>query len=691
MQVETTDGGLRATDAAKTTLSVGTEGWTPDADGPALGAALEALGVEESRIPSTVVSGRTRSLTFPPYSATVRSLGDGDGLAVTSRSGSVEVPDGRHVLRIGGAIRAELRFDGPATLSRVDYKHLVVTFERETPVTLGFHSSVATDAETVTVPRTVSGVATALSVLPTGYRTTTPDRTFPSMRGRGPDVAFGEAVSIPRSVRDRRESSDLELRLPAELSSLVTAAPLASYLGADVTVADGATPALLTPERRHEFPRLPLFQTAAADLLRRVFFCDCLVRSAGPHGRELDEETHLDALGIDAEATYELPLPARVDRFLSAPFEEVSGRLPEWHLSMYVEPRFEHVPTLSHLLRDLPFVFLPDAEELAENEWLDRSLSSFYRGAAGDVAAVDLVGPNLGPGRTHGWLADGVPIDVFKTLPEAYGNRAAFLDAAGEPISIVAVLNDSAMREEYDDAADHYEERATELNIDIEVREHLTVAELARTFEERHDLVHYIGHCETDGLRCADGHFSAESLAESNAQTFFLNACGSYEEGEQLVRKGSVAGGVTFDEVLDGQAATVGTTFARLMTLGYSIERALDAARRRIMTGKDYAVVGDGTHVLTQTDTLVPPDTEIAGEPGDEEFTVTYCVDGPRLPGATHHCHLRDDEGCSLLRTTEEYEVTAAELREFLSYSENPIVHDGDLRWREEIEERLLD
>ncbi|QLG26683.1 hypothetical protein HUG10_03620 [Halorarum halophilum] len=691
MQIETTEDGLHAVDAAKTSLSVTTDGWVPDADGPSLGCGLDVLGFEDARIPETVVSGRTRSLSFPPYHATVRSLDGDDTYVVGSQPDDVPIPDGRYVLTVDGAIRALVRFDGAATVSQVDYERLVVEFPEPTAVTVGFDARVGGDTGTVTVPRTPEGVARALSVLPAGYRTTTPDRTFPAMRGPQPTVAFGDEVSVPRSVRDRLHSTDLELRLPPELRYLFTGAPLASYLGATVSVERGTTPTLVAPGTSHEFPELPLFQREASALLRRVFLCDCLVRSAGPHGEDLDEAEHLDALSIDAETTYESPFAERVERYLDAPFEDVSDRLPDWHLSMYVEPSYSHVGTLPYLLEEVPFVFLPDADELADNEWLDRSLSAFYRGTAGDVASIDLVRPNLGPGRVHGWLADGVPIDVFKTLPEAYENRAAYLDAAGEPISIVAILNDGAMREEYDDAAARYRERAAELNIDIDIREDLTVDELARTFEERHDLLHYIGHCETDGLRCADGYLSARSIEESNVQTFFLNACGSYYEGEELVRKGSVAGGVTFNEVLDSQAATVGTTFARLMTLGYCIERALDAARRRIMTGKDYAVVGDGTHVLTQTDTLVPPNAEIVGEGDDDEFTVTYRVDGPRFPGATHHCHLRRDDGYSLLRTTEEYIVGRQQLREFLSYSENPIVYDGDLRWRDEVAERLLD
>ena len=49
--------------------------------------------------------------------------------------------------------------------------------------------------------------------------------------------------------------------------------------------------------------------------------------------------------------------------------------------------------------------------------------------------------------------------------------------------------------------------------------------------------------------------------------------------------------------VLDGQAKRVGTAFARLLTRGFAIERALRIASRRTIMNKDYAVVGDGTQL----------------------------------------------------------------------------------------------
>jgi hypothetical protein len=55
---------------------------------------------------------------------------------------------------------------------------------------------------------------------------------------------------------------------------------------------------------------------------------------------------------------------------------------------------------------------------------------------------------------------------------------------------------------------------------------------------------------------------------------------------------------VTLRTVLDEQAVTVGTTFAELLAAGFAFERALSLARAEIITNRDYAVVGDGSHRL---------------------------------------------------------------------------------------------
>ncbi len=673
LRTEVTDAGVLARGAGDRSLAVTGADWSAGGDAPAI-----------SRPTDATVTGRATELRVPPVYVRAERLDADTAYELRDGVRSADLRPGAHLVRADGPVLAYIRFDGEARLDYVDGEGATLSFPRETPVTLGFRSQNRSPPGTVTVPRTPEGVARGLTELGAGVRTASPDRSLPGMRGHPPLLEFGEEVSVPDAVPDRPDT-DVELRLPADLRYLFPAAPLAHYLGATVRVADDADPTVTTPGGEWTLESLPEFQWGAATMLRRVFLLDCLVRNAGSDRTTLPETRHLDALGLDAADLYGADAATRLDAYLDAPFERVSDDLPEWHLSMYVEPEYEQVTTLPHLLSNLPHVFLAETQHLDCEERLSRSLDEFYRGfRTQSVPEVDLVKPVLGPGTAHGWLADGVPIDVFKSVPDAYENRPARARSGADPLSVVAVLNDAGMSDEGVDVARIYRERATQLDIDFEVREDLSTTELAEVFREGHDLVHYIGHCEEPGLRCRDGHLSAADLDESNVQTFFLNACGSFYEGIELLKKGSIAGAVTVDRVLDRHAARVGTAFVRLLIHGFSIERALELARRRIMMGKDYAVVGDGTHTLTHSSSYVPA-TLAVERLGDDRFRVTHEVQSPRVTGGWYQPPFDPDERPRLLGSAEETTLTGADLDDLLHRVNLPVIYDGDIHWSDEL------
>ncbi|MFC6724183.1 hypothetical protein ACFQE1_07300 [Halobium palmae] len=676
IEVVSTEEGFRAVDARKNSVEVVAEGWTPE--------------TVDASVPSptdTHLTGTATTLRFPPAFVSVTRLDDDETFELGSETGPLELPSGDYLLRISGNVITYVRVRGAVTVAKPDYDATVLSFPEPTEVTVGFRSRVQSPPGTITVPRTPEGVATALTYLSASNRTSTPDRSFPTMRGHPPLVEFGEEANVPTFFQGEA-SDDLELLLPPRLDYLFPAASLSQYLGTTVTVEEGTTPRLRTPTRERELGNLPCFERKAADLLRRTFLLDCLVRNVGPYGTDLAEMRHLETLSLDPDELYRTTLAERLDAYLDAPFERVDDELPEWHLSMYVDPSYDHVEVLPYLLASLPNVFLARSDPLPGGERLSRSLDDFYRTSGDDTVAVDLVKPRLGPGRVHGWLAEGAPIDVFKSVPAAYPNQRKYGGRGEEQISVVAVLNDSEMVGEHGEAARIYRERATDLDLDIAVRERLSTAELARVFESSHDLVHYIGHCEESGLRCPDGNLSMSSLGESNAQTFFLNACGSFHEGVALVEKGSVAGGVTFNKVLDADAARVGTGFARLLMHGFCLERALDLARRRIMMGKDYTVVGDGTHVLTQSENFIPVTIRLQSRPDGLYDAEVEAFSSTKF-GGYYQPHVASSDRSHLHGNSVQFTLDREELARVLERANAPVVYDGDLHWSESLANRL--
>ncbi|WP_135824410.1 hypothetical protein [Halorussus ruber] len=702
---EETDSGLRVFDRTKTEVSIETDNWE----------ATDA-GYDIDRPLDETVSGYVSELRLPPALVKANSLTSDEEYKHGGDAEAIDLDADEYLLNVSLNIKTYIRFSGAAVVRKTeDYTELHLSFPEPTLVTFGFRSHHEAPVDTMTVPPTPEGIATAVTYSSSSHKTTGADRSYPTLRGHPPKIELGGQTEIPDPVREERFDTGIEMVVPDDFRYAFVAAPLAYYLQAEMTVEDRRAPVLRAPEAGVEYPFTPLpgFQHEVVELLRRVFFLDCLVRNAGPYSWDLAEMPLLDRVEIDAEATYEATPGEQLATYLDAPYERIDGELPEWHLAMHVEPVPDNATSLPYFLDNLGLVYLPESTDLEKDELLNKSIDDFYRAGEtpprspkllpqksavgmarkgpGEVKSVDRRDPILHEGKVNGWLADGVPIDVFKVVPEAYENRFKYLDPEGGDIDVTVILNDEEMVDEHETAAEIYENRARDLPIDVTVLEHCSKDELASVFESSHDFVHYIGHCEEDGLRCRNGNLSVESIDESKVQTFFLNACGSYYEGRDLVEKGSVAGAVTFTKVLNKQAAKVGVAFAQLLINGYDIAHAIQLARRRIMMGKDYAVVGDGTHQLTQADNRIPALGEITEVDKDTEkkYEIEYNSLTIDQIGGCYQLYLPDTDKLKLHGNDTTVAISQSELRSFLDRAKMPFIFDGDLYWSEELGEKI--
>jgi hypothetical protein len=618
--------------------------------------------------------------------------------------GALDLDAGAHLLAVEGDVETFVRFDGPArlrpaapdgerggTAAGPDAAGTELRFDGPRPVTVGFREP-EPELPTVTVPPSPEGVATALTHAPSALESLGPGRSHPERRGHPPLVAFGER-DIPRAVRAATPDPGIEFVLPPDLPTLCVAAPVSFYLGASVTVdRDRERPLLRAPDAGVErtFAAGEAFATDAAGLLRRVFYLDCLVRDR-PAERLAGREA-LDRLGPDADALRDRSPAARLRAYLDAPFGRVAGTFPEWPLATYVDGDARTVRCLPYLLDRLTLIHPAAASEMDGQELLRRALDGFYRGslgdslarAGGDVASADRLAPDLQDAHLHGWLAGGTPVEAFKSTPRAYRNRLAARGERDASLDIAVVCNDREMTAERA-VADIYRDRADELPVDVSLRSSLTRRELADLLRTPHDFVHYIGHCERDGLRCQDGYLDASDVETVRTRTFFLNACGSYRQGRRLIARGSVAGAVTLTTVLDRQAATVGTAFARLLIHGFGFQRALSLARQQILMGSDYAVVGDGTYALVPT--TDPTLLHVTSRDGG--FEVVEKVLAADAPGRSYGPELRD--GDRLHGRTNRTVLSRRRLVDLLRDRSLPVVHDGELCWSRELAATLAD
>jgi hypothetical protein len=267
------DDGVRVTDAAKNTVVVGTEGWSSTAEGPSLTDALSVVSRGTDTVEHTL-SGSVEAIKLPPVVVKTVPLAEG-GIRQLLPSETTTLDPKSYVLYADANVRLFVRFDGPATGRFADDEggsgRYVIEFPERTAVSIGFETLDDVVEDTVTIPETTEGVATALTALSAANGTTSPDRTWPTTRDEPPRVEFGDRTEVPAAVVDDRPDTGIELVVPNDLRYLFTGSSLAHYLGAEVSVKPGTEPALRVGDRVESLGEFPTYQRRTAETLARCF------------------------------------------------------------------------------------------------------------------------------------------------------------------------------------------------------------------------------------------------------------------------------------------------------------------------------------------------------------------------------------------------------------------------------------
>lgn len=679
IDVEETERGVRAVDAAKNEVEVELKGWEPGGD---------ALKID--RRTHATFSGYVKEVRLPGRAAFIETAGRTQHRIVKYDERHA-VEDDEHLVQTDDVVTTFLRTDDAFGIRcDIGTGWVDVTFDRVTLVTIGFRSHADYPSERVRVPPTPEGLSVALSSLGTSHHTETPDRSYPSMRGHPPAIEIGPEADAAIDRSDDSESS-VRLLLPPSLEYAFYSASLAYYLGASVEVGDVANPVLRFEDQEYVLPRsVGDFSRRVANLLSRVFYLDCLVRNVGPYGFDIAELDLLDEVSIEADEVYPLPLADRLVEYVGVDFERISRRLPRWPLSVSIGAQPENVPALSRLSYCLALLFPPESNTVDEGTAVERSLSDFCRSVSsnsqhGTTRYSNIVDPVNRVGTLHGWFADGIPLDAFKGVPSAFTSRGG-PPTDPSPRTVAVVLNDGEMGAEFAEVVSAYRERGGVCSIDVDLSSRLTMSELATIFRSPYDVVHYIGHCEPQGLRCEDGNFSVDSVSETRVNSVFLNACESYDQGLSFIRKGGNSCAVTIGDVLDEQAQKVGTTFAQLLGRGFGFGFALVLARCRAIMNRQYAIIGDGTNVLSQGETSLPTALYIS-ESRPDAYRVR-----PYLCSPTFHGSIRYEfpESNPVLAGNDGHQLLSRdELRQKLSSTDHPILFEDEFYWPGELLQEL--
>lgn len=610
-----------------------------------------------------------------------------------------------------GELKLYLGVTSALSITRNDLQ-TVIQFPDPVDVRLGVRSLHQHPATTITIRDRIEDVMDAVSYLGSALKTTTPERSFPTLRGHPPLIEFGDDRHIPADLE--RPDTDVTLELPPKCRYVYPASTLAYYLGAELVPADA--PALVVADTRFDIPSGPDYEDAIGRLMQRIFFMDCLVRSEGLYPVDLHERREFEAnADLDLTALYDAPEADRLAAYLDVPYEDIEPLLPTWKVTTDIEPTVQNADVLPFVANDLSLVRCPtDAEEPAVFDE-PPALANFYREDGGDTGTGGTRGTGTGGGtgtgtglyRTtvddvtstsdriirpepvesleHAWVGDGFPLGASKVTSESYRRRLEHVAGETPYIDVHIVCNDPEMSEE-DVVQDYYGVRDF-FQFDVEVSYELTTAELADVLAEGCDFFHYIGHVDSAGFECADGRLDASDLDEVDIAAFLLNACRSYEQGAALVEKGSLGGIVTLAKVLNEPAVRVGRTLAKALNSGYSLQSALAIARHTSRIGDQYITIGDGNLQLvkSQTGTSFLGHLTTHGDGVGTLSLVTYPSSVLGM-GSMVTPHIRGNTTKYLNSGwIDDFEVQAAELEAFFELGVVPVLVDGQLYWSDEV------
>lgn len=636
----------------------------------------------------------TRSIALPTI-VPVRVEGpSGQEFLDTGRAFNREFPRGEYTIELSAPVKIYLCVTAAVSIS-CESSQLRLEFGRERDVTIGGRSLHRTPAGTITTTADPTDAMAAVSLFGSALKTTSPERSFPTLRGHPPVLELGDRFDAPADLN--RPETGIRIELPPEYDLIYAVAPLAYYLGAEVTTGD--VPKIATDSGyEHHFPtERSSFITDVARVLKQTFFMDCLARTGGLYPVNLYERHVTDPiLDIDVDAAYEQPLSDRLETYLDVPFSRIADHLPEWHVVAHVEPTLENARILPFLVDQLAVVqTVADRGHTGHPSESDpkHDVQSVHRYSdAHSNPAVNSRPPihvEEGEELLRIWAGTRKPIGANETTVAGHHHRLDRTPTAGD-LEIVVVCNDPQMEDESDLVARAYSSRQ-DLPFDVDIVHGASTDELAAIVRDDADLHHYIGHVSDDGLSCPDGRIDIASIESVGMDAFFLNGCESYDQGRLIVERGAIAGLATLTPVHNFGAIRMGRTVARLLNCGFSFGAALQIAKESVIAGRQYIVIGDVGLTVTQAAGGTPYVCEIERAESGFALRLNAYPTSERGIGSLVKPYLDDNDWYFLnVGRLKTFELSETELVRFLELEDVPVIMGGSLYWSSELDRETL-
>ncbi|QRV16681.1 hypothetical protein JMJ58_07365 [Haloterrigena salifodinae] len=649
----------------------------------------ELVDPERIQFPvTTAVEVTTEMITLPTNESVYVRDEDGAMISEVRPNKQSSLPAGTYTLDLSGPLKVYARVESSVYIYS-DSERTYITLDESTRTTIGARSYHRRPAGTITTTPDPTDVMEAVSTFGSALKSTTPERSYPTLRGHPPVVELGTELSIPDEF-DRTDTG-IQIEVPPDLGNIFVVTPLAYYLGAEVI--SGSEPRLTT-ERGFKFDLDGKggLESTVGRLLEQLFFLDCVARTEGTTPLPLYERQRTEPkLEFSLENVYNMNLADRIKEYLSIDYSAIESFIPKWRETTELHGESSEVEFLPFLADSLSIVNIVE-ESTQQVESQMRAIEGFTRSSStrntdsSRGISEESISNSL-PGTTtikQYWDCLGTTSITGITPLSAFYNSIEQTPRE-DPIEIIVVCNDPEMREELKAVNDIYGNRA-ELPFDVSICYNTTIEQLRSVLLQKTDFLHFIGHIDEAGFQCTNGKLDMSDVSETNGKAFFLNACQSHDQGLQLVKAGSIGGIVTFSDVINDSAVKIGETIARLLNRGFPLHAALDIVRKDSLVGEQYCVVGDSKTTIAQSETA-PPFVCLLENKGDKySISIDTYTKKEFRKGSLFIPYLDGEDNYFLVSgRSGNYSLNREQLDNFLEMEMFPVVIDGNVVWSQDI------
>jgi hypothetical protein len=624
-------------------------------------------------------------------------------------SGDVkQFPEGQYNIELSTPIKLYAVIESAFKIY-VTSEQVRIEFKTPTEILIGARSHHEHPAGEIITPRDPEDMMRAVSCLSSALKTTTCERSYPTLRGHPPEITLGDELHIPRVIE--KLETGIEIEIPPDHRSIYITSPLAYYVGADLVSGDSYK--IKTSEGFiYSLDNTSVgIEEKLKRIMKKCFFLDCLTRTEGYYKTTLHERKQVQKeIDIDFKKVYESTLPEQIETYLDIEYNKIEQHIPKWKQTAHIEVTPEKVEVLPFLIHDLATIHsgkntdvFSKADDTVETSERHTARSGNQSGLMtkrkkeckrrsdnvnrmNEIKRVELPKDDS---LEQVWVGEGIPIGGSKSMHEAFRNRLK-RDPTDGDIEIFVVVNDSEMVNEGEVVDDVYGTRE-ELEFSVDIYNQLNTDELRDLIQTDADFLHYIGHIDTDGFQCADGRLDATGIDSVGIDSFLLNACSSYQQAIELIKSGSIAGIATTQPVLNSGAERMGESIARLLNLGFPLVAALEISKSKSLMGDNYVVVGDSGLDLTQPESGIPSLCRLEREADSFNLTyITYLTRKRNIGSITIPYINNNKEFYLTSGFTGEFNININELMRVFTEDLMPIELDSRLYWSDSISVKEL-